>query len=175
MNPFVKTNGERLLLGMRTRLHWDDGRDEGRFIFDEGPPPQPSRFAKEEGAFADLPCVGAGADDSTPLCEGGGRTFVDASRLVSFGFARTLGAVVSPTLFASVKGSAMRTVINSRDLEENMDRLLQRVEDGESMDITRHGRIVARLIPPDRQLVSTDEEQERLWAALSEKARRIEE
>jgi len=69
----------------------------------------------------------------------------------------------------------MRTVINSRDLEENMDRLLQRVEDGESMDITRHGRIVARLIPPDRQLVSTDEEQERLWAALSEKARRIEE
>ncbi len=69
----------------------------------------------------------------------------------------------------------MRTVINSRDLEENMDRLLQRVEDGESMDITRHGRIVARLIPPDRQLVSTDEEQERLWAALTEKARRIEE
>jgi len=86
-----------------------------------------------------------------------------------------MGAVVSPTLFASVKGSAMRTVINSRDLEENMDRLLQRVEDGESMDITRHGRIVARLIPPDRQLVSTDEEQERLWAALTEKARRIEE
>ena len=69
----------------------------------------------------------------------------------------------------------MRTVINSRDLEENMDRLLQRVEDGESMDVTRHGRIVARLIPPDRQTVSNDDEQARLWAALSEKAHRPEE
>jgi antitoxin (DNA-binding transcriptional repressor) of toxin-antitoxin stability system len=66
-------------------------------------------------------------------------------------------------------------VINSRDLEENMDRLLQRVEDGESMDVTRHGRVVARLIPPDRQTISTDEEQARIWAALSEKARRADE
>ena len=40
----------------------------------------------------------------------------------------------------------MRTTISSREFEENVDRMLERVEDGEEMEITRHGRVVARFL-----------------------------
>ncbi len=65
----------------------------------------------------------------------------------------------------------MRTAISAREFEENVDRVLERVEDGESMEITRHGKVVAWLLPPERRSLTSDKEQEDLWASLSEKAR----
>jgi prevent-host-death family protein len=65
----------------------------------------------------------------------------------------------------------MRTTISSREFEENVDRMLERVEDGEEMEITRHGKVVARLLPPERHSLASEMEQDDLWAQLSEKAR----
>lgn len=67
----------------------------------------------------------------------------------------------------------MATVISSRELEENMDRMLQRVEDGEAMEITRHGVVVARLVPVERATLKTEAESDDLWASLSKKAKAI--
>ena len=69
----------------------------------------------------------------------------------------------------------MATTISSRDLEENLDRVLERVEDGETLEITRHGRVVARLVPPERHAVKTEQEQDDLWAKLAERSRKISE
>ena len=66
----------------------------------------------------------------------------------------------------------MKTVISSREFEENVDRTLERVEDGEEMEITRHGKVVARLLPPERRNLSREKEQDDLWDQLSEKARK---
>lgn len=67
----------------------------------------------------------------------------------------------------------MATAISSRELEENLDRMLTRVEDGEALEITRHGRVVARLLPPERRSLATEQEQDDLWSKLSEQARKI--
>jgi prevent-host-death family protein len=67
----------------------------------------------------------------------------------------------------------MATTISSRDLEENLDRVLERVEDGETIEITRHGRVVARLLPPERASIRTEQEQDELWAKLAERSRKI--
>lgn len=67
----------------------------------------------------------------------------------------------------------MATTISSRDLEENLDRVLERVEDGEAIEITRHGRVVARLLPPERPSIRTEQEQDDLWAKLAERSRKI--
>lgn len=67
----------------------------------------------------------------------------------------------------------MATTISSRDLEENLDRVLERVEDGEAIEITRHGRVVARLLPPERQTSRSEQEQDELWAKLAERSRKI--
>ncbi len=66
----------------------------------------------------------------------------------------------------------MATTISSREFEENVDRTLERVEDGEEMEITRHGKVVARLLPPERRNLSSEKEQDDLWTQLSEKARK---
>lgn len=66
----------------------------------------------------------------------------------------------------------MRTAISAREFEENVDRVLERVEDGEEMEITRHGKVVARLLPPERRSLASEQEQDDLWAQLSKKARR---
>jgi prevent-host-death family protein len=67
----------------------------------------------------------------------------------------------------------MATTISSRDLEENLDRFLERVEDGETIEVTRHGRVVARLLPPERPSVRTEQEQDDLWARLAERSRKL--
>lgn len=67
----------------------------------------------------------------------------------------------------------MATTISSRELEENLDRMLTRVEDGEALEITRHGKVIARMLPPERLTFSTEKEQDDLWAKLSEQARKI--
>lgn len=40
------------------------------------------------------------------------------------------------------------TEVGVRELRQNASALLRRVAEGESIDITLHGRIVARLVPP---------------------------
>ncbi len=40
------------------------------------------------------------------------------------------------------------TSIGIRDLKNNLSRVILRVADGESIDVTDHGRVVARLTPP---------------------------
>lgn len=67
----------------------------------------------------------------------------------------------------------MATTISSRDLEENLDRVLERVEDGETIEITRHGRVVARLLPPERPTARSEQEQDELWTKLAERSRKI--
>jgi prevent-host-death family protein len=73
------------------------------------------------------------------------------------------------------RADVVKTTISSREFEENVDRMLERVEDGEEMEITRHGRVVARLLPPERHSLASEKEQDDLWAQLSEKARNAQE
>ena len=62
--------------------------------------------------------------------------------------------------------------MSSREFEENVDRVLERVEDGESFEITRHGKTAAWLVPPERRPLASEKEQDDLWASLSEQAQR---
>ncbi|MFE0132721.1 type II toxin-antitoxin system Phd/YefM family antitoxin [Streptomyces sp. NPDC059037] len=39
--------------------------------------------------------------------------------------------------------------ITVRDLQRNAAAVLKRLEDGETITVTRHGRTVARILPPD--------------------------
>ena len=63
----------------------------------------------------------------------------------------------------------MRTVVSQHALKEKTAELLCRVESGERLTITRHGRPVAELspIPPRREFISRDELLERLGGVLS--------
>ncbi|MGI8476843.1 MAG: type II toxin-antitoxin system Phd/YefM family antitoxin [Thermomicrobiales bacterium] len=63
----------------------------------------------------------------------------------------------------------MATRVTSRELEENLDRYLERVEDGEAMEVLRHGKVVARLLPPEKPGNLGDDEDD-LWNALARKA-----
>ncbi len=60
------------------------------------------------------------------------------------------------------------TTISIRELEENLERMFTRVEDGETLDITRHGRVVARIVPV---AASAPEDPDETWKRLSELAR----
>ncbi|MEZ0094274.1 type II toxin-antitoxin system Phd/YefM family antitoxin [Streptacidiphilus sp. EB129] len=39
--------------------------------------------------------------------------------------------------------------VSIRDLQRNATSVLKRVEHGETLTVTRHGRVVARILPPD--------------------------
>lgn len=39
--------------------------------------------------------------------------------------------------------------VTVRDLQRNASAVLHRIEEGESIAITRHGKVIARLLPPD--------------------------
>jgi prevent-host-death family protein len=67
-------------------------------------------------------------------------------------------------------GEPMAVALSMREVEENLDRILTRVEDGEEIEITRHGRVVARLIPPPRANIRDEDEADRLWNSLAKKA-----
>ena len=60
------------------------------------------------------------------------------------------------------------TTISIRELEENLERMFTRVEDGETIEITRHGRVVARIVPVE---VGPPEDPDETWKRLSELAR----
>ena len=46
--------------------------------------------------------------------------------------------------------------IGIRDLKNNLSRVILRVSEGESIDVTDHGRVVARLTPPPAHDVEPD-------------------
>jgi prevent-host-death family protein len=60
------------------------------------------------------------------------------------------------------------STVSIRELEENLERMFTRVEDGETIEITRHGRVVARIVPV--QTVATEDPDE-TWKRLSAMAR----
>jgi prevent-host-death family protein len=60
------------------------------------------------------------------------------------------------------------TTISIRELEENLERMFTRVEDGETLEITRHGRVVARVVPVAS---GPPEDPDETWKRLSEMAR----
>lgn len=51
---------------------------------------------------------------------------------------------------------AFMTSIGIRDLKNNLSRVILRVSEGESIDVTDHGRVVARLTPPPSDDVEVD-------------------
>ena len=55
--------------------------------------------------------------------------------------------------------------INLADAKAHLSALLDRVEAGEEIEITRRGKAVARLVPPERQLKKVDVAQLRQLAA----------
>lgn len=60
--------------------------------------------------------------------------------------------------------------MSMRELEENLDRALTRVEDGEEITISRHGRVVAKLVPAgDGRKPAEDPDD--VWSRLSSEAR----
>jgi prevent-host-death family protein len=46
--------------------------------------------------------------------------------------------------------------IGIRNLKRNLSRVILRVSEGESIDVTNHGRVVARLSPPEARAADTD-------------------
>jgi prevent-host-death family protein len=61
------------------------------------------------------------------------------------------------------------TTIGSHAAKTHLARLLDEVEAGNSVTITRHGREVARLVPPSRQSAQPDE----IIAALRSERREV--
>ncbi|PZS25739.1 MAG: type II toxin-antitoxin system prevent-host-death family antitoxin [Pseudonocardiales bacterium] len=49
------------------------------------------------------------------------------------------------------------TTVGAYEAKTHLPRLLQQVEAGESIVITRHGRAVARLVPADQRSADPDE------------------
>lgn len=63
--------------------------------------------------------------------------------------------------------------VGIRELKANASELVRRVrEDGEIIDITYYGEVVARLIPV-RQAQTSAEELERLWANMDQLAAEV--
>lgn len=57
------------------------------------------------------------------------------------------------------------TVVGAFEARSKLSELLDRVERGEEVTITRHGKVVARLIPGTRPAKFTPEERDRLMRA----------
>jgi prevent-host-death family protein len=57
------------------------------------------------------------------------------------------------------------TIVGAFEAKTKLSELLDRVEKGEEITITRHGRVVARLVPGNRP-ESTPEERDRLMRAF---------
>lgn len=64
--------------------------------------------------------------------------------------------------------------VGLRELKERMSEIVRKVEeDGESVDITRRGSVVARIVPTGRRPPFDREAFDRRWAEHRELARRI--
>lgn len=57
--------------------------------------------------------------------------------------------------------------VSVRELQQNLKAVLERVERGEAIDVTRHRRRVARLLPPE------DVAQARPWPDLEARTREV--
>jgi prevent-host-death family protein len=47
--------------------------------------------------------------------------------------------------------------INSRELRENLSNYLRLVEQGQSIEVTRHDAVIARLLPPESNTLDVED------------------
>ena len=52
------------------------------------------------------------------------------------------------------------------ELKEHIDEILRMVEEGESIDVTKRGKVIAHLIPASEQKSSVEEKDAAAWAEL---------